>query len=43
MSVHESYRQRIAEASRENDAGNIDAGDADIIAQAALLGEVVYG
>jgi hypothetical protein len=43
VSVHESYRKRIAEASRENDAGNIDAEDADIIAQAALLGEVVYG
>lgn len=29
--------------SRENDAGEIDADGADVIVQAALFGEVVYG
>lgn len=41
--VHESYVQRITQASRENDAGNLDAGDCDVIVQAGALGEVVYG
>ena len=36
-------RKLIAEASRENDAGNIDSDMADIIAQVALLGIVRYG
>ena len=39
----ERFRRRMAEASRENDAGDIDADDADTIAQIALLGEEVYG
>jgi hypothetical protein len=33
----------ILEANRENDATNIDADDADIIVQVALLGEIIYG
>lgn len=41
--VHESYVKRIGQASRENDFGNCDAGDADVIVQAGLFGEVVYG
>lgn len=41
--VSEGLKRRLAEASRENDGCEIDAGDADCIAQAALLGEVVYG
>jgi hypothetical protein len=41
--VADRYRQRIAAADRLNDAGNLDAEDADIIAQTGLLGEVRYG
>lgn len=33
----------IKESNRDNDAGNIDAELADIILQAALFGEIVYG
>lgn len=33
----------IKMANEENDAGEIDADGADVIAQVALLGEVVYG
>lgn len=39
----EDYVRRIAAASRENDAGEIDAGDADNIVQAGLFGKLVYG
>lgn len=35
--------EHILEAARENDACNIDADDADVIVQVALLGEIVYG
>jgi hypothetical protein len=34
---------RIFIANRLNDAGEIDAGDADAIMQVAVLGDVVYG
>lgn len=36
-------RDSILAASRENDAGDIDADCADVIVQAALFGELVYG
>ena len=35
--------KEILEASRENDAGNIDSCAADGIVQMALFGELVYG
>lgn len=41
--VHASYIQRIKEADKDNDAGEIDAYDASMIVQAGLLGEVIYG
>lgn len=42
--VSAEWCKRITEASRENDAGEIDAADADNIVQVALLGgEIVYG
>jgi hypothetical protein len=41
--VHESYAQTLRRAERELDAGEIDGELADIIVQAAILGEVVYG
>lgn len=41
--VADSYRQRILEASRENDATNIDAYDADIILQMGMFGKTIYG
>jgi hypothetical protein len=43
LDLHESYRQRISEAYRENDAGEIDADDADVIVQVAVFGNVIYG
>lgn len=41
--VHESYVDTLRKAERHNDAGDIDAELADIIVQAAILGDVVYG
>ena len=42
--LHHDYRRHITAASRENDGGEIDAGDADIIVQVACFGnEVIYG
>jgi hypothetical protein len=41
--VHASYRVTIWEASAENDAGEIDADLADMIVQAGVFGEVIYG
>lgn len=38
-----SLRDKILAASRENDAGEIDSEAADVIVQAGLFGEVVYG
>jgi hypothetical protein len=43
LHLHDSYRSRILGASAINDSGEIDAGDADIIVQAGLFNEVVYG
>jgi len=37
------YRKRIAEANRDNDAGELDAEDADVIVQFAIFGEIKYG
>jgi hypothetical protein len=36
-------QDRIKLANLANDAGIIDAGDADVIVQAGLFGEIVYG
>lgn len=38
-----AIRDTILAASRENDGGEIDADGADVIVQAALFGELVYG
>jgi hypothetical protein len=43
FSINEKLRQEIAYANRHNDAGEIDADHADVIVQAALFGEIVYG
>lgn len=43
LSVHRDYRARIFSASMANEAGDLDAGDCDIIMQVAVLGNVVYG
>jgi hypothetical protein len=43
ISLASDYVGRIAVANRNNDAGEIDALDADAIVQAGLLGDVVYG
>jgi hypothetical protein len=36
-------RETILAASRENEAGDVDADCADVIVQAGLFGELVYG
>ena len=41
--LHPSYVKLIAGASAINDGGDIDAELADIIAQAAMFNEIVYG
>ena len=43
VKVCDQSRRTIIEASRENDGGDIDAELADIIVQAAMLGEIVFG
>lgn len=43
VQVRADLRAVIAEASRENDGGLVDADAADVIVQAALFGQVVYG
>lgn len=43
VQVNARMLDHILEANKENDATNIDADDADIIVQVALLGEIVYG
>lgn len=40
---HYNNRKHVILANRENDAGEIDAGDADCIVQLGIFGEVVYG
>ena len=39
----DEWRGRMAGALREKDAYDIDAGDADVIMQIAVLGGIVYG
>jgi len=41
--VHESYVDTLRKAERELDSCEIDGELADIIVQAAILGDVVYG
>lgn len=41
--IGSELRRTILDASRENDAGEIDSNAADVIVQAALFGEIVYG
>lgn len=43
VSLADSLRKSIERASRENDGGDIDSWAADVIVQAGLLGEIVYG
>ena len=43
LKISETIRARIKEASRFNNAGLIDAGDADCIIQVGLFGELVFG
>jgi hypothetical protein len=43
IGINDRLRAMIMVADAENDAGNIDADAADVIAQVALLGEIVYG
>lgn len=40
---HPSYTKRILAASAMNDASEMDASDADIVVQAGLFGEIIYG
>lgn len=41
--VNPQIRNAILQSVREDDAGNIDADAADVIVQAALFSEIVYG
>lgn len=41
--LHPSGAARILGASAINDAGMLDVNDADVIVQAAVFGEIVYG
>jgi len=43
LKISETIRVRIKEANRSNNAGLIDAGDADCIVQVGLFGELVFG
>ena len=43
LKISETIRERIKESNRLNDAGLIDADDADCIVQVGLLGELVFG
>ena len=43
VGINTRLRETIQVANAENDAGYLDADDADVIAQAALLGEIRYG
>lgn len=43
FNINSEMRGNIVGGSAENDAGNIDAYDADAILQAAIFGELVYG
>ena len=41
--VNDVIRKNVIAANTKNDAGMIDAESADVIVQAALFGEIVYG
>jgi hypothetical protein len=41
--LSDAYLARILIADRDNDAGNLDSDDADVIVQVAVLGDVIYG
>lgn len=41
--LNDRIRNAIRVANHESDAGMLDADDADVIVQAGLLGEIVYG
>lgn len=43
VKIDNAMQKNIAEASRENDAGQIDAYDADMILQAGIFGKLRYG
>ncbi len=43
VAVSDYLRNLIRAASRSNDAGDVDAITADVIAQAGIYGEVIYG
>lgn len=40
---HYSQRDHVIRAARENDAVDVDSGDADCIVQLGIFGEVIYG
>lgn len=42
LQIASDYRREIAQASTDNDAGDIDAGLADCIVQAAVFGSIAY-
>lgn len=43
VGVSERVRQWIIQWDRDNDAGQLDAGDADCILQIAVYGKVIFG
>lgn len=43
MKINGTMAQNINNASKENNAGNIDAWDADAILQVSIFDELVYG
>ena len=43
LKISQDLREHIKQASSENYAGNIDAGDADSIVQVGLFKELVFG
>lgn len=43
LDLSDFHRGNIAQAYRENDAGYLDAFDADAVVQVAVLGNVIYG
>jgi len=43
VQINDTMRQNITIASIRNDAGMLDANDADAIVQVGLLGEIMFG
>lgn len=43
LSLSERVRQHIVKCDQQNDAGNIDADDADCILQIAVYGKIIFG